>query len=102
VTSKNPAVKVIASAAIASEIVQSTSYTSYQSEIIPDVSFTSPTYYSDVSGRGLNNSYISVSIPQGLTSYSIKRTLDKNVGINYNVHGSVFKVNKITKTVRNK
>jgi hypothetical protein len=102
VTSKNPAVKVIASAAIASEIVQSTSYTSYQSEIIPDVSFTSPTYYSDVSGRGLNNSYISVSIPQGLTSYSIKRTLDKNVGINYNVHGSVFKVNKTTNTVRNK
>ena len=102
VTSKNPAVKVIASAAIASEIVQSTSYTSYQSEIIPDVSFTSPTYYSDVSGRGLNNSYISVSIPQGLTSYSIKRTLDKNIGINYNVHGSVFKVNKTTKTVRNK
>ena len=99
IASKNPAVSIAASVLISPVQTRSTSYTSYSSEVIPNVEFISPTYYS---GGGLNNSSITVLIPEGLTSYSIKRTLDKNPGMNYDVHGAVFRVNKTTRTVRKK
>jgi hypothetical protein len=99
VASKNPAVSIAASTLLSPAISQSTSYTAYNSQVIPNVEFISPTYYSS---SGLNNSSITVSIPEGLTSYSIQRTLNKNPGVNYDVHGSVFKVNKTTRTVRKK
>ena len=97
VISRNPSINIQIGSGLNPTLSRSVSYKSYSSEIINDVVITSPTYYS---GGSLNNSSISVNIPEGLTSYSVNRTLNLNPGINYNVHTNVFKVNVNTNTKR--
>jgi Gp5 N-terminal OB domain len=96
VYNKNPAVLVGIDVGLPVKIAIPVSYDVSSAVVINDVDFVSPIYGTSTS---LYNTSITANIPQSLTSSSIQHTLNSNVGKNYNVHSSVFKV---TKTARSK